>query len=94
MPIEHNKDSTTITGDSLTFWRWCQMKAVVGLECKGIRVTRGRVVWKVAKKALGMKKGDKHAVLAALEAKVEELREQQMHIDEQGRASVNGMEVN
>lgn len=93
MPIEHHKSGITITGDSLTYWHWCQMKYAVSLECKGIRINRGRVVWKIAKKHLKMEKGDKHAVLVALTAKVAELQKQQEHVTEEGKRIVDGMEV-
>lgn len=92
MPIEHKKGSTMITGDSIDFFRLLAQRGAVKLECKGIKMTRGPVVWKRVKAEYGIK-GNREAVLAWLEAKVKEMREQQEHIDEEGRRSVGGMEV-
>jgi hypothetical protein len=96
MPIEHGKGGTTITGESLDFYRLAAMRSAVGLEMKGIKVRRGPVVWKQAAREYGIR-GNRAAVYAWLCAKVEELRPQQEHIhqDASGRTvrTVAGQEV-
>jgi len=79
MPIEHSPGGTVFTGDSISFFRLCSLKGMVGLECKGIKMHRGPVVWKQIAREFGIK-GNRDAVLAWLEAKVAELRPQQEHI--------------
>lgn len=95
MPIEHGRGGTTLTGDSIEFFRLCQLRGAVGLELKGIKMTRGPVVWKRAAKEFGIK-GNKQAVYNWLDAKVQELRAQQEHVTvEDGRVKreVGGQEV-
>jgi hypothetical protein len=93
MPIEHMKSGgTVLTGDSISYFRLCQFKMAVGLECKGIKITRGPVVWKRAGKEFGIK-GDKFAVYRGLCAMVELAQQQQMHIDPDGKATVGGEPV-
>ena len=92
MPIEHHKGGTTITGESMKFFRILQLRAAVSLECKGLKVRRGRVIWKQVKKEFNIK-GNKHAVLAWLEAKVQEESKKQEHITEDGKRYVDGKEV-
>jgi hypothetical protein len=91
MPIEHHRGGTTLTGDSISFYRLCVMRGAVGLELKGIKMTRGPVVWKQAAREFGIK-GNKQAVYDWLDAKVQELRAQQEHI-ENGRRTVGGEDV-
>lgn len=78
MPIEHQKGSTTITGDSIEFFRLCQLRGAVGLEMKGLKMTRGPVIWKRVAREFGIK-GNRAAVYAWLDAKVQELKAQQEH---------------
>lgn len=92
MPIEHHRGGTTLTGDSIAFYRLCAMRGAVELETKGIRVRRGPVVWKQAQREFGIK-GNRAAVLAWLNAKVEEERAKQEHILEDGRRFVGEQEV-
>lgn len=96
MPIEHTTGATTLTGDSIDFFRLASMKAAVGLELKGIKMTRGPVIWKRAAKEFGITPCTKAAVYAWLCARVEELKAQQEHIAiEDGRQvrRVGGVEV-
>lgn len=79
MPIEHHNGGTTLTGDSIEFFRLLQFRGAVGLELKGIRMTRGPVIWKRAAREFGIK-GNKQAVYAWLDAKVKELAAQQEHV--------------
>jgi hypothetical protein len=93
MPIIHNKGgSTTILGESISFYRLCVMRSAVELESKGIHVRRGRRVWKQAAAEFQIK-GNRAAVLAWLNAKVAELREQQEHVTEDGQRLVAGEDV-
>lgn len=55
MPIHHSKGGTTLTGDSISYFRLCAMRSAVGLECKGIKMTRGPVLWKQAAREFGIK---------------------------------------
>jgi uncharacterized protein (DUF2342 family) len=91
MPIEHGKGGTTLTGDSIEFYRIAAMRSAVGLECQGIKLHRGPVLWKRVAKEFGIK-GNKFAVYRWLCAKVELLAPQQMHIED-GKATVDGMPV-
>lgn len=95
MPIEHKHGGTIITGDSLDFFRMCQLKGAVGLELKGIKLRRGPVLWKMVKKEFRIS-GGKQGVYDWLCAKVDELKAQQEHrIEEGGRVKreVGGQEV-
>ena len=97
MPIEHLKSGgTTLTGDSIDFFRLAAMRGAVGLELKGIQMRRGPKVWKQAAREYGIK-GNAAAVYAWLDAKVNELRAQQEHIStaDDGRIvrEVGGIEV-
>jgi len=96
VPIKHSAGGTIITGDSQYYFRLCQMKGAVGLELKGIRRTRGPVVWRRVKREFGIT-GNKQAVYDWLVAKVDELRPQQEHIVTEGGRTVRmvgGEEVN
>jgi hypothetical protein len=97
MPIEHTTGATTLTGDSIAFYRLAAMRGAVGLELKGIKMTRGPVVWKRAAREFGITPCTKQAVYDWLCAKVAELKAQQEHIEttEDGRRvrSVAGVEL-
>ena len=85
MPIHHSNGGTTLTGDSITFFQIASQRGAVSLELKGIRVTRGPVLWKQLREhyqipGVGKKKATAVDVLNWLDAKVEELRVQQEHI--------------
>lgn len=95
MPIEHGPGGTTLTGDSLDYFRLCAMKGAVGLELKGIKMYRGPVMWKRAARDYGIT-GNRQAVYDWLCAKVDELQRVQEHIViEDGRTKrlVGGQEV-
>lgn len=81
MPIHHAKGGTTLTGDSIAFFRLAAMRSAVYLETKGIRMTRGPVMWKRAAKDYGIK-GNRQAVLVWLNAEVERQRALQVHTGE------------
>jgi hypothetical protein len=81
MPITHQQGSTTLTGDSIEFFRLASLRAAVGLELKGLKMTRGPVVWKRAADAYGITPRTKQAVYDWLCAKVTELRAQQEHVE-------------
>ncbi len=95
MPITHHTGATTITGDSIEYFRLCTIKAAVSLELKGLKMTRGPVVWKRAAREFGIA-GNKAAVYAWLCARVAELQTQQEHVTtDAGRTvrQVGGSEV-
>jgi uncharacterized protein (DUF2342 family) len=81
MPITHTDGATILTGEAIDFYRIATLRGAVGLELKGIKMTRGPVVWKRVAREFGIK-GNKQAVYDWLCAKVEELKAQQVHIDE------------
>ena len=97
MPIEHNPGgSTTLTGDSISFFRLAALKGAVGLELKGIKMRRGPVIWKQAAREFGIK-GNKQKVYDWLCAEVEKQRQQQehiVHLRSRRRREVGGQEVN
>lgn len=94
MPIEHKKHGATVlTGDAIQFCRLCAIRSAVSLECKGIKMRRGTVVWKQAKAEYGLKGKNKHAVLAELEALIDEERGKQEHVTPDGIRLVDGQEV-
>lgn len=92
MPITHNPGgSTSITGDSIDFFRLAAIRSAVSLECKGIRARRGPAVWKQAQQEFKIPgPRNKHAVLAWLDTKVAEERPKQEHVDESGTRTVDG----
>jgi len=93
MPIQHNKGgSTIITDDSLEFFRLAQMRGAVSLECKGMKMSHGPVIWKRVAQEFGIK-GNKHKVLAWLEAKIAEERSKQEHVEPDGTRTVGGERV-
>lgn len=93
MPIEHSKSGATIiTGDSQEYYRLCVLKGAVGLECKGIKMRRGPVVWKQVAAEFGIK-GNKQKVHQWLCDEVERLRPLQEHVDPDGKRFVGGEEV-
>lgn len=85
MPIEHGTHGgTVITGDSLNYFALCAQRGAVGLELKGIRMSRGPVLWKRLRdhygiKGKGSRMANKQQVYDWLCAKVEELRPLQEH---------------
>lgn len=87
MPITHNPGgSTTLTGDSIDYFQLCTIKGAVGLELKGMKMSRGPVVWKRARemynipKPKGRGKANKQEVYDWLCAKVKELQAVQEHV--------------
>jgi hypothetical protein len=102
MPIHHSDGGTTLTGDSITFYQIAAQRGAVSLELKGIRMSRGPVLWKRLRDhyqipGIGKRKATAVDVLNWLDAKVEELRPQQEHITKtpDGRTirEVGGQEV-
>jgi len=77
--IEHSPGATTFTGPSIDYFRLCTLKAAVGLECKGIKIRRGPVVWRQVKKEFQLK-GTKHAVYFWLCKEVDRLAPLQEHV--------------
>jgi hypothetical protein len=95
MPISHHKGGTTVTGDSIAYFRLATLMTGVRAELRGMKLTRGRSCYAVAKQEFGLK-GNKQKVYEFLVAKVEELRAQQEHIVEEGGRTVRqvgGQEV-
>jgi hypothetical protein len=96
MPIKHlTHGGTSITGDSIDFFRLCTLRGAVGLELKGMKMTRGPVVWKRVKAEFGLK-GNKQAVYDWLCAEVERQKAMQEHQTEAGGRlirEVGGQEV-
>lgn len=85
MPIQHSNSGTTFTGDSINFFQLVTQKSAVGLEMKGIKMRRGRVLWRQYREfysipGTGKRKASQQQVYDWLCAKVEELRPQQKHI--------------
>jgi len=67
--------SLTITGNGITLYHWAALKGAVKLEGHGLRHSSGRSATAHAKKLLGLKRNATRAeVVAALEAKIEEVR--------------------
>jgi hypothetical protein len=66
MPIEINKHSTCITGDSIDFYRMLTLKQGLRLEIVGMRMTRGRTCYSIIKEEYGLK-GNKRRVFAQFE---------------------------
>ncbi len=96
MPIEHKSGATVLTGDSIDFYVLASLKGAVGLELKGMRMSRGRSACAVAKERYGLK-GNKQKVYDQLCTMVEEQRKVQEHRTvENGREirEVEGKEVN
>lgn len=105
MPIEHTAGGTVVTGDSINFLQLAAQRGAVGLECKGIKMRRGPVLWKALRDhyqipKLSPKTGkpvkgkaDKHDVYRWLCAKVEELRPQQAHVSKDPATGRNIVEV-
>jgi hypothetical protein len=96
MPIKHiGGGGTMITGDSIGFFRLVSLRGAVGLELKGLKMSRGPVVWKRVAKEFGIK-GNKQAVYDWLCARVNEMKAVQEHqVEESGRLKreVGGQEV-
>ena len=67
--------SMMITGEHLPLYRLMVMAQGLDLEIKGIRVSRGRTCYAVAKSEFGFK-GNRTKVLAQLRAHIEDVKEQ------------------
>jgi hypothetical protein len=93
MPIHHHKSGgTTLTGDAIDFFALAQLRSGLGLELKGLRVSRGRTCYALAKRRYGLK-GSRENVYAQLCRMVDEARAQQEHVDADGRRTVAGLDV-
>lgn len=100
MPITHSNGGTTLTGDSIHFFQLAAQRGAVGLELKGIRMSRGPVLWKRLRDHYGIPKVSKTTgkpvkgtanaqdVYDWLCAKVDELRPVQEHVE-----VIDGQEV-
>ena len=71
--IEVNEYSTTITGAHIPLYRLMVMASGLKLEIKGIRFSRGRTCYALAKSEFGFK-GNKAKVLAQLQAHIEAVK--------------------
>lgn len=91
MPIKHGPGGTTVTGDSIAFFRLAALKGAVGLECKGMKMRRGPVIWKQVAREFSIK-GNRDAVYHWLCKKVDELRPQQEHVVTEGGRTVREVE--
>jgi hypothetical protein len=79
MPIHHHEGgATTLTGDSIQFFRLCALKGAVHLELKGIKIRRGPVIWRAVKQEFNLA-GNREAVYQWLCAEVDRLRPLQQH---------------
>jgi uncharacterized protein (DUF2141 family) len=71
--IEVNEYSTTITGAHIPLYRLMVMASGLKLEIKGLRFSRGRTCYALAKSEFGFK-GNKAKVLAQLQAHIEAVK--------------------
>ena len=72
--IESNEHGTTIiTGEHIPLYRLMVMASGLKLEIKGLRLSRGRTCYALAKSELGFK-GNKAKVLAQLQAHIEAVK--------------------
>jgi len=71
--IEVDEYGTTITGAHIPLYRLMVMASGLKLEIKGIRRSRGRTCYALAKSEFGFK-GNKVKVLAQLQAYIEALK--------------------
>jgi|TARA_R110000824_G_scaffold199750_1_gene383735 hypothetical protein len=62
----HADGGFTVTGDHIPFYRLLVMRKGLQLEIKGIRMSRGRTCYALAKSEFGFK-GNRDRVLAQLE---------------------------
>lgn len=93
MPIMHsNNGGTTITGDSITFFRLAAWKGAVSLERAGLQVRRGPKIWRQIAKQYGIK-GGIDGVWKWLNDELDRLRPLQEHVDANGHRTVGGQEV-
>jgi len=79
MPIEINDSSTSITGDSIQFYRMCLLLRTLRLELKGIR-HRGFSAYATIKREYNLK-GNREKVLAQFEEIVNEESAKQERTD-------------
>ena len=68
--IEVSEHGTTITGEHIPLYRLMVMAQGLGLEIEGLRISRGRTCYAIAKSEFGFK-GNKTKVLAQLQAHIE-----------------------
>ena len=73
--IESNGYSTMITGEDIPLYRLMVMASGLKLEINGLRISRGRTCYALAKSEFGFK-GNKAKVLAQLEAHIETIKEE------------------
>jgi len=66
MTIETHAGGTMITGEDIPLFRLLVMRSGLQLEIKGMRLSRGRTCYALAKSEFGFK-GNRHKVLAQLE---------------------------
>jgi hypothetical protein len=71
--IEAHGGGFTITGEHIPLYRLMVMASGLKLEVQGLRLTRGRTCYAMAKSELGFK-GNKAKVLAQLQAHIETVK--------------------
>jgi len=77
--IESNEHGTmVITGEHIPLYRLMVMASGLKLEIKGIRSSRGRTCYALAKSEFGFK-GNKTKVLEQLEAHIEDVKREVSH---------------
>ena len=77
--IESNEHGTmVITGEHIPLYRLMVMASGLKLEIKGIRYSRGRTCYALAKSEFGFK-GNKTKVLEQLEAHIEAVKREVSH---------------
>jgi len=69
----HEYGGFTITGEHIPLYRLMVMASGLKLEVQGLRLTRGRTCYAMAKSELGFK-GNKAKVLAQLQAHIETVK--------------------
>ena len=67
--------SMMITGEHIPFYRLMVIAQGIKGEIKGIRISRGRTCYAIAKSEFGFK-GNRTKVLAQLEAHIEDVKKQ------------------
>lgn len=71
MSIEQSAGALVITGKHIGLYRLLSLKAGLSLECKGLKMSRGRSCYAIVKSEFGFR-GNKERVLAQLCKHIEE----------------------
>ena len=72
--IEFHEGGTMITGDHIPFYRLLVMRKGLQMEIEGLRISRGRTCYALAKSELGFR-GNRDKVLAQLEDYIADQRD-------------------